>query len=72
MGYRSWFLALRALHHARAGAGGAGDGVGLLERQAAAGAPVCADDEVRAELRRSQSLRTLAARRRRAIGATAR
>jgi hypothetical protein len=34
------------------------------------GAPT--DDEVRAELRRSQSLRTLAARRRRAIGAAAR
>jgi hypothetical protein len=33
---------------------------------------VCADAEVRAELRRSQSLRTLAAHRRRAIGATAR
>ena len=33
---------------------------------------VCADPAVRAELRRTQSLRTLAARRRRAIGATAR
>jgi hypothetical protein len=32
---------------------------------------VCQDAGVRAELRRTQSLRTLAARRRRAIGATA-
>ena len=71
MGYRAWFLTVRSLHHARhepaAVAMVWGYWTAKLGRR-----EVCADAEVRAELRRSQSLRTLAARRRRAIGATAR
>jgi glycosyltransferase involved in cell wall biosynthesis len=71
MGYRPGFLAVRALHHARHEPAALamlwGYGAAALR-----GGEVCSDAEVRAELRRSQSVRTLAARRRRAIGATAR
>ena len=70
MGYRPWFLVLRALHHARREPTALGMvwgyGSAVLGRR-----EVCQDAGVRAELRRTQSLRTLAARRRRAIGATA-
>ena len=71
MGYRSWFLTLRALHHARREPAALAMVWGYWSAKLGRRA-VCADDEVRAELRRSQSLRTLAARHRRAIGATAR
>jgi hypothetical protein len=71
MGYRSWFLGLRALHHARHEPAALAMVWGYARAKLGRGA-VCTDDEVRAELRRSQSLRTLAARRRRAIGAAAR
>ena len=69
MGYRAWYLALRALHHARSeptalamlwGFAGA-----LISRR-----PVCADAEVRAYLRRTQRLRNLRSRRRQALGAS--
>ncbi|MBE2320244.1 asparagine synthase (glutamine-hydrolyzing) [Solirubrobacter sp. CPCC 204708] len=68
MGYRGWFLTLRALHHTRSEPAALamiwGYAAAALKRQ-----PVCSDAEVRAELRRSQSVRSLRARRRRAIGA---
>jgi asparagine synthase (glutamine-hydrolysing) len=68
MGYRAWFLGLRALHHARREPAALamlwGFGAAAAQRN-----KVCEDADVRAELRRAQSLRGLAARRRRAVGA---
>lgn len=70
MGYRSWYLALRALHHARtepaAVAMLSGYVTAALRREA-----VCSDDRVRTGLRREQSLRNLRARRREAAGSAA-
>jgi hypothetical protein len=71
MGYRAWFLAVRSLHHARREPAALAMVWGYWSAKLGR-RDVCADAEVRAELRRSQSLRTLAAHRRRAIGATAR
>jgi hypothetical protein len=67
MGYRAWFLVLRSLHHARKEP----HAVAMIWGYASAmlrGAPVCADPDVRAALRRSQSVRGLRARRRDALG----
>ena len=68
MGYRAWYLALRALHHARREPAALamlwGYGAALLGRR-----PRCPDPGVREELRRGQTLRTLRDRRRQAIGA---
>jgi biofilm PGA synthesis N-glycosyltransferase PgaC len=67
MGYRSWYLAVRALHHARtepaAVAMLSGYVAAALRREA-----VCSDERVRTGLRREQSLRNLRARRREAAG----
>jgi poly-beta-1,6-N-acetyl-D-glucosamine synthase len=67
MGYRAWYLVLRALHHARADASAlgmiVGYGTAAVTRQ-----PVCPDRRVRAQLRQEQRLSRLAARRREAIG----
>lgn len=67
MGYRSWYLALRALHHARtepqALAMVSGYTGAALRREA-----MCPDEQVRAALRSEQSLRSLRTRRREAIG----
>jgi poly-beta-1,6-N-acetyl-D-glucosamine synthase len=68
MGYRAWYLLLRTLHHTRRepaalamlwGYGTASVG----------GREVCPDPAVRAELRRSQTVRNLRIRRREALGA---
>ncbi len=70
MGYRSWYLVLRALHHARreprALAMIWGYGSARVGR-----APVCSDADVRAALRNAQSIRGLRSRRRDALGMTA-
>ncbi len=69
MGYRAWYLGLRALHHARhepaALAMVWGYAAALTSRSA-----VCPDAEVRAHLRRTQRLRHLRSRRRQALGAS--
>jgi asparagine synthase (glutamine-hydrolysing) len=71
MGYRAWYLALRSLHHARREPAALGMvwgyGMALARR-----GPVCSDPEVRAELRRAQSLRALRTRRTEAVGASGR
>ena len=69
MGYRSWYLALRALHHARR------EPAALAMVWGYAGATlrrrgVCPDPAVREHLRRSQRLRDLGVRRRQALGAS--
>jgi poly-beta-1,6-N-acetyl-D-glucosamine synthase len=67
MGYRPWYLVLRALHNARRDVGA----LGLLFGYAAAGIgrePRFADESARAYLRRQQSLRHLPARLREARG----
>lgn len=70
MGYRSWYLALRALHHARtepqALAMVSGYAAAALAREA-----TCPDERVSASLRSEQSLRHLRERRRQAIGSVA-
>jgi asparagine synthase (glutamine-hydrolysing) len=70
MGYRSWYVVLRSLHHARkephALAMIWGFGAARIAR-----APVCSDPDVRAMLRRSQTVRGLRSRRSDAIGANA-
>ena len=68
MGYRSWYMLLRTLHHARR------DPVALamlwgFATAAARRRPVCPDPAVRAHLRRAQRVRNLRARRRDALGA---
>jgi asparagine synthase (glutamine-hydrolysing) len=71
MGYRPWYLMLRAVHHARNDP----HALGMVWGYVAAAArrePVCADPAVRDELRRAQRVRNLRSRRRDAIGATAR
>ncbi len=70
MGYRSWYLVLRALHHARKEPHALAMIWGFGAARAGR-APVCSDAEVRAELRRSQTVRELRSRRRDAIGAGA-
>ncbi len=69
MGYRSWYLLLRTLHHAGSEPAAlamlAGYAAALLRRR-----PVCPDATVRAQLRRQQSIRSLRARRRDALGAS--
>ena len=63
---------LRALHHARAEPAALGDDLGLRGAPLVPRRPVCADAEVRAELRqRAERCATLRARRREAVGATA-
>ena len=67
MGYRSWYLALRSLHHARAER----PAVAMLYGYAKAALfrePVCPDERVRSSLRREQSLRNIRSRRREAMG----
>jgi asparagine synthase (glutamine-hydrolysing) len=67
MGYRGWYLVLRALHHARSEP----RALAMVWGYAAAAARreiVCADAEVRAALRRAQSVRSLRTRRREAMG----
>jgi hypothetical protein len=69
MGYRSWYLILRTLHHARTEPAA----LAMLWGYAAAAVrrrPVCPDPTVRAQLRREQSIRNLRARRRDALGAS--
>jgi hypothetical protein len=68
MGYRTWYLTLRALHHARSEPAAVGMVWGFATARVGRG-PVCSDPAVRAELRREQSVRALRARRREAIGA---
>jgi biofilm PGA synthesis N-glycosyltransferase PgaC len=68
MGYRSWYLFLRTLHHARRDPAVLAMLWGFTTA-AARRRPVCADPAVRAHLRRGQSLRNLRARRRDALGA---
>jgi poly-beta-1,6-N-acetyl-D-glucosamine synthase len=71
MGYRGWYLALRALHHARKEP----RAIGMLWGYATAVAgrrPVCQDAQVRSHLRQNQRIRHLATRRREAIGAPSR
>ncbi len=67
MGYRPWYLGLRALYHARREPAALamlwGFAVAAVKREA-----VCADESVREHLRREQSLRTLPARFRDARG----
>lgn len=67
MGYRPWYLALRALHHARTEPAALamlwGFAASALQRE-----PVCPDRRVRAYLRSRQSVRSLALRRREALG----
>jgi glycosyltransferase involved in cell wall biosynthesis len=67
MGYRPWYVVLRALHHARSDRAAAamvlGYAAAALRRE-----DRCADTAVRAELRRSQSVRELPARLREARG----
>jgi asparagine synthase (glutamine-hydrolysing) len=68
MGYRSWYLTLRALHHSRSEPAALamvwGYGAAALSGQ-----KVCADPAVREELRRTQNVRSLTTRRREAVGA---
>jgi hypothetical protein len=67
MGYRPWYLALRAFHHARREP----VALSMLWGFVAAtleGEPVCPDPQVRAYLRSRQSLRSLTRRRREALG----
>ena len=69
MGYRSWYLLLRTLHHARTEPAA----LAMLWGYAAAAVrrrPVCPDPTVRARLRREQSIRNMRARRRDALGAS--
>jgi asparagine synthase (glutamine-hydrolysing) len=68
MGYRSWYLALRAVHHSRSEPAALAMVWGYTAA-AASRQRVCADAAVRAELRRTQNVRSLASRRRDAIGA---
>jgi hypothetical protein len=67
MGYRGWYLTLRAVHHARSEPAALamvwGYGEAAVKRR-----PVVSDPAVRTELRRAQSVRRLATRRREAIG----
>lgn len=68
MGYRAWYLGLRALHHARSEPAA----LALVWGYAVAairGETVCADEALRSHLRRNQSVKTLRSRRREAIGA---
>jgi glycosyltransferase involved in cell wall biosynthesis len=69
MGYRSWYLILRTLHHAQTEPAALamlwGYAVAAVRRR-----PVCPDPTVRAQLRREQSIRNLRARRRDALGAS--
>jgi glycosyltransferase involved in cell wall biosynthesis len=67
MGYRGWYLVVRSLHHARSQPAA----VAMIWGFATAAArrqPVCSDAAVRDRLRSEQSLRTLRARRRQALG----
>ena len=69
MGYRSWYLLLRTVHHARTEPAA----LAMIWGYAAAAVrrrPVCPDPIVRAQLRREQSIRNLRARRRDALGAS--
>jgi asparagine synthase (glutamine-hydrolysing) len=68
MGYRRWYLLLRTMHHARRDVAALGMLWGYGEA-AVRGRPVCPDPDVRAELRRGQSVRYLRSRRREALGA---
>jgi poly-beta-1,6-N-acetyl-D-glucosamine synthase len=69
MGYRSWYLILRTLHHTQTEPAALamlwGYAVAAVRRR-----PVCPDPTVRAQLRREQSIRNLRARRRDALGAS--
>ena len=69
MGYRAWYLGLRALHHARRHPAALamlwGYSGSVVRRRA-----VCPDPKVREHLRRSQRLRNLGMRRRQALGAS--
>jgi glycosyltransferase involved in cell wall biosynthesis len=68
MGYRAWYLAARAGHHARTEP----TALAMIWGYTAAALmrrPTCSDPDVRAELRRTQSLRSLRGRRREALGA---
>lgn len=67
LGYRPWYLALRALHNARSDPWALALMAGYA-RAALAGDPRCADDSVRAEVRRLQRLGSLPARVREALG----
>jgi hypothetical protein len=69
MGYRPWYLLLRALHHARRERAALAMVWGYASA-AARRAPVCADADVRAHLRGMQGVRNLRARRRDALGAS--
>jgi biofilm PGA synthesis N-glycosyltransferase PgaC len=71
MGYRFWYLAARALHHARrepAALALVGGFVGAALRRD----PRCEDASVRAHLRQEQSIRKLPVRMREAVGRRAR
>ena len=67
MGYRAWYLVARAVHHARSEPAALGMIWGYLAASARR-QPVCADAEVRSRLRSEQSIRSLRARRREALG----
>ena len=69
MGYRPWYLLLRALHHAQRERAALAMVWGYASA-AARRAPVCADADVRAHLRGMQGVRNLRARRRDALGAS--
>lgn len=71
MGYRSWYLVARTLHHARSDRAAVGMIWGYADALVRR-LPVCADAEVRGRLRQEQSLRHLRARRREAVGASGR
>jgi hypothetical protein len=63
MGYRGWYLVLRALHHARKDPHALAMIWGFGSARVG-GAPACSDAEARAALRRSQTLSSLRSRRR--------
>ena len=71
MGYRSWYLALRALHHSRTEPAAVAMLVGY-GRAALLREPVCPDERVRDSLRSEQSLSNIRSRRREAMGAVGR
>ena len=67
MGYRGWYLILRAIHHARTERAALGLAWGYVVAVVTR-APRCTDEEVRAYLRDHQRLGSLGARRREAVG----
>jgi hypothetical protein len=68
MGYRPWYLVLRALHHTRHDAAAVAMLYGFVAA-AVTHQPALDDPAVRAYLRDAQALKNLRARRREALGA---